>query len=506
MISVRPRHFLSFIAILLLATALRFYLLDNQSFWNDEGNTARLSERSVRLIIEGTASDIHPPLYYLILRGWRELVGQSEFALRAFSALMGVLTVATTIRLGRWLDSTPNGRNSWAIAYVAGMLTAVSPALIYYSQEARMYSLLGFLATLSTLLLFKLQKNPRWPLVFGYTAALTAGLYTHYFFPAIIVSHFLIWFIGQLPTLAQQKRPLALLRHPLTIRYATANLLALLLYAPWLPIFLRSTGGGAGSTLDAAFTWRAATWLLTGPVVHTATVLVIGAVFLTSAVRRIRFRWPTGRFSLYIWVLIPLLMMNLAGSTEPQHLKFLTTAVPPLMLLIAMRTVGLWQLRAPGRENDRFLHHFGRVMGAALAGPALIGMGLLLNQLYHNPTYFRADYRAMAAQIEAAHHPDAGIILNAPNQWEVFTYYYDGSADVYPFPKVNSTAAEITPQLEEIAAAHERLYLILWGEQGFDPERQVESWLDAHAFKAQDEWRGDVRFVSYAIPTAAATE
>ena len=69
--------------ILLLATGLRFHRLAAQSFWNDEGNSARLSERSPRLIVEGTAGDIHPPLYYLLLRGWRALAGDSEFGLRA---------------------------------------------------------------------------------------------------------------------------------------------------------------------------------------------------------------------------------------------------------------------------------------------------------------------------------------------------------------------------------------------------------------------------------------
>ncbi|MCO5195698.1 MAG: hypothetical protein M9930_20755, partial [Anaerolineae bacterium] len=70
------RWFLLAVAIILLASWLRFHWLAAQSFWNDEGNSARLSERSLRLILEGTASDVHPPLYYLLLRGWRELVGE----------------------------------------------------------------------------------------------------------------------------------------------------------------------------------------------------------------------------------------------------------------------------------------------------------------------------------------------------------------------------------------------------------------------------------------------
>ena len=47
--------------ILVLAAFLRFYLLDGQSFWNDEGNSARIAERSLQLITEGAAGDIHMP-------------------------------------------------------------------------------------------------------------------------------------------------------------------------------------------------------------------------------------------------------------------------------------------------------------------------------------------------------------------------------------------------------------------------------------------------------------
>ena len=97
----RQPPLLAAVLILLLATGLRFHRLDAQSFWNDEGNSARLSERAIPAILEGTASDIHPPLYYLLLHGWRALLGDSEFALRALSAFAGVLTVATVAALAK---------------------------------------------------------------------------------------------------------------------------------------------------------------------------------------------------------------------------------------------------------------------------------------------------------------------------------------------------------------------------------------------------------------------
>src|SRR5690606_18139552 len=131
--------------VLLLATFLRFHLLGAQSFWNDEGNSARLSERSIPAIIEGTASDIHPPLYYLALRGWRELLGESEFGLRALSAFAGVVTVAVVMAVGRQTsnyrrqttDHGPHGsrvpssvvgrQESSLVSAIAGLLAAVSP-------------------------------------------------------------------------------------------------------------------------------------------------------------------------------------------------------------------------------------------------------------------------------------------------------------------------------------------------------------------------------------------
>jgi len=128
--------------ILLVAGGLRFYRLDAQSFWNDEGNTARLVERPVALIIEGAAGDIHPPGYYLLLHVWRAFTGDSEFALRAFSALCGVLTVAVTAAIGHCVG----GRR---IALAASLLVAVHPLSVYYSQEARMYALLGLASALT---------------------------------------------------------------------------------------------------------------------------------------------------------------------------------------------------------------------------------------------------------------------------------------------------------------------------------------------------------------------
>jgi uncharacterized membrane protein len=164
------------ILILWLATGLRFLGLDAQSFWNDEGNSARLSERSLSLIIEGTASDIHPPLYYISLRGWRELLGESEFGLRSFSAFAGILTVAATLALGRLFFTQRDRKAGLRFILIAAFLAAINPTLIYYSQETRMYAILALLAAVSMIFLWRwlnAERSNIWAVAYVFTA--TAG-------------------------------------------------------------------------------------------------------------------------------------------------------------------------------------------------------------------------------------------------------------------------------------------------------------------------------------------
>jgi 4-amino-4-deoxy-L-arabinose transferase-like glycosyltransferase len=490
-------------ALLLLAAALRFHRLEVQSFWNDEGNSARLSERTIPLIVEGTASDVHPPLYYLLLRGWRELAGESEFGLRSLSAFAGVLTVASAAALARLWWRLP------VAGAVAALLTAIHPALIYYSQEARMYELLALLAALSTLLLVRLlpalacrARANRSLLAALYILSIVAGLYTHYFFPAVLVVHNLM----ALAVLWRRRwRPLW--------QWAGIMGVAFLLFLPWLPIFLRQTGGQPGNEIGIpAFLWEAGRWLALGPTAGPRAQLLAGPALLLLALLAL---WPRPlpaergsrrgllrRIGLAAaGVLLPVLMMWLAQATRPAFYKFMVVAVPFLALLGGRGASMLIGRTGAGRSPAAY-----GVAGSALIALVLLGSGQALSNLYFDPAYARADYRAMAARIAAEAHANAGIILNAANQWEVFTYYHRDGAPVYPLPRGVPDAALIAAELEEITARHDQLYAIFWGEAERDPERLVERWLDAHAFKATDEWVGDVRFVVYAVPPEPAME
>ena len=122
------------ILVMLLATILRFMRIGDQSLWYDEGNTVRMTLRGAGDIVEAAADDIHPPGYYLTVTGWVELVGRTEFALRGFSALAGVVLVAVVIKIAGFLWGPITGA-------IGGVIASIHPALVYYSQEARMYML-----------------------------------------------------------------------------------------------------------------------------------------------------------------------------------------------------------------------------------------------------------------------------------------------------------------------------------------------------------------------------
>ncbi|MFQ5434920.1 MAG: hypothetical protein ACE5FD_08595 [Anaerolineae bacterium] len=324
----------------------------------------------------------------------------------------------------------------------------------------------------------------------GYALTLAAGLYTHYFFPAVILGHAILLFTWQ-----QKNTPSP--PHPLTRsfrQWLALTTAALLLYAPWLPTFLNQLGGRT-AVRHPFFSFLAdgLIWLAFGATMRETAVWLwpVVGLLVIGLIAGWRQAWPA-----FVMLVTPVLFMYAAGTTQAEFYKFMVMAVPFLALVIG--------------NSQRFKINGLMRTSALIIMPLIIvtfvGNGRSLQNLYFNPAYARADYRGLAQRIEADGYADAGIILNAPNQWEVFTYYHREGAPVYPIPMGDPDPTAIAAELTDIAARHGRLYAIFWGEGQRDPERLVEKWLDAHTFKATEEWVGDVRFVVYAVPDEPAAE
>ncbi|MCL4490142.1 MAG: glycosyltransferase family 39 protein [Chloroflexi bacterium] len=162
------------------AFALRVFRLEYQSLWYDEAFSVYLAHFSLADITARTAADIQPPLYYYLLHFWMALAGDSEFAVRALSLFFGVLTIPLLYATGRRLFG------AWS-ALAAALLGVLSPLYLWYSQEARMYTLITFLLLLSSYSLLRALEPQggnassvrAWWVVFA--LANIGAAYTHYF-------------------------------------------------------------------------------------------------------------------------------------------------------------------------------------------------------------------------------------------------------------------------------------------------------------------------------------
>lgn len=127
------------LAVLTIAgLALRVPGIALQPLQWDEGWSIALGRLGVGDALRLTALDVHPPLYYLALRGWLAAAGATPFALRALSALVGALAVPLAAAAARaWWPG--DGGRRW-VGWVAALATALSPPLVYYCGVGRMYA------------------------------------------------------------------------------------------------------------------------------------------------------------------------------------------------------------------------------------------------------------------------------------------------------------------------------------------------------------------------------
>jgi mannosyltransferase len=168
-------------ALMAIATALRFYGLGHQGFWFDEANTAQLLHFSPgKMLGLIPQSESTPPLYYCVAWVWGRVFGDHETGLRSLSAVAGVLVVPVAYGIGARLMSRRAG-------LVAAALAACSPLLIWYSQEARSYSMLVLLTAVSLLAFTYARESPTPQPLTLWVLASGLALAVHYFAAITVV-------------------------------------------------------------------------------------------------------------------------------------------------------------------------------------------------------------------------------------------------------------------------------------------------------------------------------
>src|SRR3990167_7350537 len=333
------------ILILIAGLILRIYKI-NQSLWLDEAiNVTFVKNLNLKsLITEYSIGDFHPPLYHILMRGWILLFGTSEFSIRLPSVIFGLATVYVVYLIGRKLFEEKT-------ALIAATLIATSPLHIYYSQEARMYMMAAFLASVSVYFFVSIIKKDNFFYWIGFIISTALVLYSDYLpyfiLPAYIC--YLLIFRKNIPKSVKKT-------------FIPSFILISVLVLPWFLVFPKQLSAGL-STASIFPTWASVVGsssfkdlLITyvkfviGRISHDNNLIYAflfapaGAIFALLLFLSF-FRLSNLRFLLWLWLMIPLLGAFLISFFIPVFAYFRLIFVLPAFYLLIAASITLinWQ-------------------------------------------------------------------------------------------------------------------------------------------------------------------
>jgi 4-amino-4-deoxy-L-arabinose transferase-like glycosyltransferase len=403
------------LALVAGAALLRFPTLGVQSLSNDEAFTVALATEglgSVFSSVENTEST--PPLYYYLAWGWEKLFGSGEAGMRLLPALLGTLLVPATWAAAR--ETLP--RRS---ALIAALLVAVSPLLVWYSQEARPYALFALLSTVGFLFFVRCLRAPGRRDLGLWALCSTLAVVTHYFavFPVAAEG---LWLLLAAPE--RRGRVLAACAPP---ALAGAALLPLLRHQEehvpraWTEAFTLSDQlRGLVQQGAVGPRW---TWLVQRPGVFAVLALAAGALALlawrASAAER-RGALPAAIVGLS--VVVPPIAISLVGANLVATRNLI--AAWPLAAIVAAAGLGAERARRSGP-----------VLAAALCAVMVaIGIAVPLEEGLQ-----RSDWEELMARVG---RPDPGhsvAVLRGFENSRVAAYYLPGGGTTPDRSSVRAT-------------------------------------------------------------------
>jgi 4-amino-4-deoxy-L-arabinose transferase-like glycosyltransferase len=156
-----------------LAVALVLRFVTTSDLWLDEALTANIAQLPLGDIPDWLRHDGAPPLSYVLLRGWTEVFGTSDLAVRSLSGIFSIATLPAVYFAGRRMGGRQCG-------WVAVIVLATSAYAIRFATEARMYSLVALLVVLGYLALQRAREDPSLLRLALLALVVAALLYTQY--------------------------------------------------------------------------------------------------------------------------------------------------------------------------------------------------------------------------------------------------------------------------------------------------------------------------------------
>ena len=484
------------LALTLVAFLLRTPYLDAQSLWRDEVDVIRLAaELWSRLTGDLLQARHNGPLFYLVMRGWLALAGESEFALRYVSLCGGILAVPLTYWVGRRLVGTRAG-------VMAAVLVTISAYLIWYGQDAKMYALVTALTLLALGCELEALTTGRLGWWAGFVLSASAALYIHVLsalmIPVYWVGLGLAW-----PHRRGARWPGLLALGLLTLPYVPL--------AVWQwPLVLNSYQTGhpfypPGQMLSALFNLHARGVALVGGWVGVAGFVFAILGGLLSPLEPDRpgrradhppFRPGQVRARLWLlaWLSLPLLLVYLislrAPVFEPRYLIFIA---PAFYLLTGLGLVALSRLS----------------WVAAGSAMAVIVSFSLLGVWVQATTPIKSDFRGAASFVMTHRREDTPIMFQMPYVRHTFDYYFEGTYAPLEGPWANAGQgeAQVTHLMDEALQGYPEVWLVsseswLWDSRGL-----TQAWLEQNGHLLESAHFALVDVYHYALsgPTPATT-
>ena len=265
---LRWAGFLALVVWTLALLRLNYWRIYDNTFWLDENWSIRLARMPLPDMIRKTASDMHPPLYYMLAMAMNRLLGDNgpAYHLSALIPYVGILVLACT-EVRRELGLGP--------AALLVTMMSLMPEPLYYNVEVRMYSLGAFLVLTAYLALRRILTRNRLPEWVIFSIASLGAAYTHYYALIIVAFFYLILLV---PAVRDRR----FLRRML-VTWGTA----VVGYVPWLGVLLKSVVSTAGDwwlekipSAAACLRYFFGSWYLAG------LFAALAAVYLFVSLRR----------------------------------------------------------------------------------------------------------------------------------------------------------------------------------------------------------------------------
>ncbi len=423
------------IIITILAALLRLPTIGIESMWYDETFSVWLARLPLANLLSATAGDVHPPLWYVIEWAVGAVFGYSAIAMRLVSALAGIALVPAVYRLALSFDFDRRR------ALAAAALTAIAPFMVYYSQEARAYSLIFLLTTLATIAVLERRY---WLLIITASAA----LYLH---------NLTCLYIAALAWLALYHRNGSPERYKVLVSFAAIGAI----WAPWVVWGL----SGQVSDVSGGF------WIRP-PTIGTPIFIMVNWVFSTAAYMFVLVTVPLLAFGLLrrpniqiaALVVIPMGLCIIAGAIMHPILvdRVIGSSAIPLYLLIAPRLV----LPLPEKTNFYLSKYAMPVMMAAI-------LIVFYAAYWGTDKVGRYDYDGNMARFKIMADPATDGIYHANVATYIIEQYYLPEFDQVVWRKANDLSQSLTDQtktamlmrqdrFENVMCSHERWWIFFY--------------------------------------------